>query len=335
MKLLTGKVPKKILEKIILKYLGSKRKEVILGPALGEDGAVIKVGGKLIVSSVDPITGAIEQIGWLAVNICANDVATFGVKPAFFSSCILLPRNADEKILETICKQIDLATKKLEMAVIGGHSEITPDLTSPVVIGHCMGIAEKNRYVTSSGAKAGDHLILTKSAGIEGTAILATDKYEVLKNHLNEKLLASAQRFFEKISVVEEALLAFKYKGVKAMHDPTEGGVAGGIHEMADASEVGVEIFEEKIPVARETLEICKFFKIDPLQLISSGTLLIATKPSQSQEIVEKLKANGIQARVIGKFVRNKEERKLIKKDGKIKKLVRPKFDHLWKALQK
>jgi len=306
-----------------------------LGPALGEDGAVIEIGDKAVVSSVDPITGAVERIGWLALNICANDVATFGVKPLFFSSCILLPEKSNEHVLETICRQIDEAARKIEVAVIGGHSEVTPHLQNPIVVGHCMGITEKESYVTSGGAKAGDHLILTKEAGIEGTAILATDKYETLKKSVNTKILVSAQKFFEKISVVKEALLAFQHGGVNAMHDPTEGGIAGGIHEMADASNLGVKVFEREIPVTKETQAICKFFGIDPLQLLSSGALLIAAKPDKSQEIIEKLKANGIQARIIGKFVEDKEERKIIKKNGKAEELVRPELDHLWIALQK
>jgi len=319
----------------VLKYLGFKREEVILGPALGEDGAVIEIGDKAVVSSVDPITGAVERIGWLALNICANDVATFGVKPLFFSSCILLPEKSNEQVLETICRQIDEAARKIKVAVIGGHSEVTPHLQNPIVVGHCMGITEKKSYVTSGGAKAGDHLILTKEAGIEGTAILATDKYETLKKSVDTKILISAQKFFEKISVVKEAILAFQHGGVNAMHDPTEGGIAGGIHEMADASNLGVTVFEKDIPVTKETQAICRFFGIDPLQLLSSGALLIAAKPNKSQEIIEKLKANSIQARIIGKFVEDREERKIIKKNGKVEELVRPELDHLWIALQK
>ena len=335
MKLPYGKVPQKILEKIVLKYLGLKRKEVILGPAVGEDGAVIEIGDKAIVSSVDPITGAIKRIGWLAVNICANDVATFGVKPTFFSSCILLPESSDEHVLEEICKQIDEAARRLEMAVIGGHTEVTPELTHPIIVGYCVGITKKGDYVTSGGAKAGDQLILTKTAGIEGTAILATEKYEKLKKAIDNKMLISAKSFFDKISVVDDALIAFKCGGVDAMHDPTEGGILGGIHEMADASRLGVKIYQEKIPIAKETLKICSFFEIDPLQLISSGALLIAERKGKSQEIVEKLRARGINASIIGEFVENEEIRILIDRDGKELQLPKPKYDHLWIALGK
>ena len=335
MKLPHGKVPQKTLEKIVLKYLGFKREEVVLGPAVGEDGAVIEIDDKAIVSSVDPITGAVERIGWLAVNICANDVATFGVKPTFFSSCILLPEDSDEHALEEVCRQIDEAAKRLEIAIVGGHSEVTPELKHPVVIGYCSGITERGNYVTSGGAKVSDQLILTKTAGIEGTAILATEKYEKLRNAIDNETLISAQRFFDKISVVNDALTAFKCGGVSAMHDPTEGGILGGIHEMAEASGHGVKVYYEKIPVAKETLKICNFFEIDPLQLISSGALLIAARKNKSQKIIRELKAQGINASIIGEFVENGEERVLVRENEEELPLPKPECDHLWIALRK
>ncbi|MCS7124683.1 MAG: AIR synthase family protein [Candidatus Bathyarchaeota archaeon] len=336
MKLPTGKVPVEVLKEIVFKNLGVKRREVILGPSAGFDGAVIDLDDKSLIVSTDPITGAVERIGWLAVNVNANDVATFGVEPAFFASCILLPENADKRMLKTICSQIDLASKNLGMAIIGGHCEVTPDLTNPIVIGCAMGIANKGKYVTAGGAKPGDKLILTKSAGVEGTAILATERYDLLsKNGFPEKLLKSAQKFFGKISVVKEAVIAFKTNGVNAMHDPTEGGVLGGIHEMADASNLGVKVFEEKIPIAKETVEICRFFEIDPLQFISSGALLIASKNEFTEKIVEELKKNDVEASVIGEFLAPKKRRILVRKNGAVEALPRPESDHLWLALAK
>jgi len=334
LKLPFGKVPVEILERIVFKNLGTKRQEVVLGPSAGFDGAVIDLGEKSLIVSMDPITGAVEQIGWLAVNVNANDVATFGVEPAFFSSCILLPENADEQTVEAICSQMNRASKNLGIAIIGGHCEVTPGLANPIVIGCAMGVTSKGRYVTAGGAKPGDKLILTKSAGVEGTAILATEFYDLLlKNGLNKKLLKSAQRFFKKISVVKEAVLAFKTGGVNAMHDPTEGGVLGGVYEIAVASNLGVKIFEEKIPVAKETVEICNFFRIDPLKLISSGALLIASKPEYVERIVEKLDKNGIEASVIGEFLAAKDQL-LVRKNG-TSEALRPASDHLWLALSK
>jgi hydrogenase maturation factor len=329
-----GKVPVEILEEVVFKNLGYKRAEVVLGPSAGFDGAIINLDGKSIIASMDPITGAVERIGWLAVNINANDVATFGVEPAFFLSCILLPENADRKIIEAICSQMDAAAKDLKMAIIGGHCEVTPGLANPVVIGCALGITDNGRYVTAGGAKPGDKLILTKSAGIEGTAILATERYDLLLNMgADGKLIKSAQKFFEKISVVKEGITAFKTGGVNAMHDPTEGGILGGIHEMADASNLGVKIFEEKIPVAKETAEICKLLGIDPLQLISSGAMLIAAKPEYTECIIEKLVGEKIEASVIGEFLSDQKMRIMVRKDKRETSLPRVECDHLWLAL--
>ena len=333
MKLPPGKLPINILKEVVFKNLGVIREEVVLGPTAGFDGAVIDVGDKSLIVSMDPITGAMERIGWLAVNINANDIATFGVEPAFFLSCILLPENANRKIVETISAQIDKAAKKLGMAIVGGHCEITPGLTNPIVVGCAIGLTEKGNYVTAGGAKLRDELILTKSAGIEGTAILAADREEQLKKVLNPTMLQNAKKFYDNMSVVKDALTAFKTGGVTAMHDPTEGGVSGGIHEMADASNLGVKILKEKILVQHETAGICKFFKIDPLQLISSGALLISAKPEFATKIIESLEQQKIHASVIGEFSKNLHERTMTGKNKKIQALPRPLSDHLWLAL--
>lgn len=334
MRLPPGKVPVDILQDVVFKHLGVERKEVVLGPRVGVDGAIVEVGNKALITSMDPITGALERIGWLAVNVNANDIATFGVRPALFSSCILLPEHATEKTVHTICEQMDTAAKKLEIAIIGGHCETTPGITHPIIVGSVIGVTEKNHYVTSSGAKPGDSLILTKGVGIEGTAILATDRQELLKSHFNTTFLKKASDFFNRISVVEDAVLAFETGGVTAMHDPTEGGVAGGIHEIADASNVGVKVLEAKMPIHSETSEICRFFKIDALQLISSGALLIAAKRNFTNKIVETLEQDGIEAAIIGEFLKEPEKRVLLRKDGRKELLVRPLSDHLWKALK-
>ncbi|MGD8545581.1 MAG: AIR synthase related protein, partial [Candidatus Bathyarchaeota archaeon] len=201
MKLHAGKVPRKILEEVVFNYLGSRREEVIVGPSYGLDGSVIKIGDRFLITSMDPITGALERIGWLAVNINANDVATFGVQPKLFSSCLLLPEKATMKNVEIICKQIDSGAKKLGIAVVGGHSETTPNLSFPIVVGCCMGIADSDRYVTAAGAKAGNKLVLTKSLGIEGTAILSVDGQVQLTEKIDDSTLKRGAAFFDQISV--------------------------------------------------------------------------------------------------------------------------------------
>jgi hydrogenase maturation factor len=324
-----------LLERLVFRNLGTRRREIVVGPSLGVDCAAIGVGGKVLVSSMDPITGALERIGWLAVHINANDVATFGVRPSFFSSCLLLPEGAAEANVGTVCRQIDAAARKLGMAVIGGHSEITPGLAHPIVIGCCMGVTGKGRYVTPKGARAGNDLILTKSAGMEGTAILAADRRSLLAGRLGIPVVKKAAAFFRRISVVEDALLAFGTGGVTAMHDPTEGGVANGVHELAEASGKGFQVFEDRIPIAGETTRICEVFRIDPLCLIASGSLLIAAEDGFSGKIVSILRKNGIAASVIGKLLSSPRKRDIVRRDGMVEELPRPASDHLWTALSR
>jgi hydrogenase expression/formation protein HypE len=335
MKLPPGKIPIDILKEVVFKNLGTERSEVVLGPAAGIDGAVLDVGNKNVIVSMDPITGAVERIGWEAINVNANDVATFGVEPAFFFSCLLLPENADSKIVETISTQMNAAAKELGIAIVGGHCESTPGLANPIVVGCIMGLTEKGKYVTAAGAKPGDKLILTKSAGIEGTAILASDREAQLSKAFSPAMLESAKRFYNQISVVKDALTAYKTGGVHAMHDPTEGGILNGIHEMADAAGLGVRVFEEKIMVEPETAKICRYYEIDPLQLISSGALLIAAEPEAAKRIVDSLCQEHIYADVIGEFNPNINKRLLMHKDDTAEMLPRPVSDHLWLALSR
>ena len=335
MKLPPGKIPVDILKEVVFKNLGAERKEVVIGPSAGIDGAVLDLGNKSLVVSMDPITGAVERIGWLAVDVNANDVATFGVEPAFLFSCMMLPENADRKLAETISTQMNAAAKDLGIAIVGGHCESTPSLANPIVVGCILGLTEKGRYVTAGGAKPGDKLILTKSAGIEGTAILATDREQTLKKTMNNTTLQAAKNFYNQISVVKDALTAYKTGGVHAMHDPTEGGILNGVHEMADASNLGVKITEKAIAVRPETAQVCNYFQIDPLQLIGSGALLISAEAKSADKIVSNLTREKIQASVIGEFTENVEHRLLTQKDGAVKALPRPLSDHLWKALRR
>jgi hydrogenase expression/formation protein HypE len=335
MKLPPGKIPIDILKEVVFKNLGAARSEVLLGPAAGVDGAVLDFGSKNAIVSMDPITGAVERIGWEAININANDIATFGVEPAFFFSTIMLPEGADSKIIETISQQMHNAAKELGIAIVGGHCEVTLGIANPIVVGCIMGLTEKGKYVTAAGAKTGDKIILTKSAGIEGTAILASDRESQLAKTFNPALLESAKGFYNQISIVKDALTAYRTGGVHAMHDPTEGGILNGIHEMADAAGLGVRVFEEKITVEPETAKICRFFEIDPLQLISSGALLIAAEPESAKKIIDNLAEQHIYADVIGECNPNPAKRILMHKDDSAEMLPRPVNDHLWIALSK
>jgi hydrogenase expression/formation protein HypE len=332
---LPGKVPTEVLQKIVFKNLGAKRDDVVLSPSIGEDAAIVQAGNEVLAVSSDPITGAEEWLGWLAVHVSANDVATRGVQPRWFNSIILLPKNSTTELVKKICTQMDKAATQLNVAIIGGHCEVTPGIDHPIVTGCAIGVAEDGKYVTCGGAKVGDRIILTKGTGIEGTAILASDRRAELLTVFDEGFLNKAENFFEKISVVKDAITAFRIGGISAMHDPTEGGVAGGLHELADAANVGFTVYEENILVPDETQKICAHFGVDPLQLISSGSLLIVAEETKTDEIIRGLAKNGVQASVIGEVVESALERNLVTKAGEKTELVRPASDHLWKALAK
>jgi len=331
----TGKVPPRTLVRAVYRYLGVKDERVILGPSIGEDAALIDMGDRVLVLTSDPITGAVENIGWLSVHVNANDVATRGARPRWYLCSILLPDGAEEPFLEDIMKQVDQAACELEVSVVGGHSEVSPGLSRPVVVGSMVGETAKNRFVSSSGAKLGDKIILTKGAGIEGTAILATDLPHLLKAKLGEETLVRAKAFIKKISIVKEAMVAMDVGGVDAMHDPTEGGLIAGVWELAEAAKVGVQVSEEQVQVEPETRAVCDLFQIDPLQTISSGALLIVVKPDRAEALQSSLRREGIAASVIGVILKQEEGRRLIKKSGETISLVPPEQDHLYKVLNR
>ncbi len=335
MSLLLGKVPNKVLQEIVFRNLGAKRDDVVLNPSIGEDAAIVKAGNELVAVSSDPITGAEEWLGWLAVHVSANDVATRGVQPRWFNSIILLPKNSTNELVEKICTQMNKAANQLNIAIIGGHCEVTPGIEHPIVTGCAIGIVEEGKYVTCGGARIGDQIILTKGTGIEGTAILASDRRTELLKDFDENFLNQAENFFEQISVVKDALTAFKMGGISAMHDPTEGGVAGGLHELADAANIGFKVYEEKILVPEETHKICAHFNLDPLQLISSGSLLIVAKEEKTDKIINSLSKNNVKSSIIGEVTKPALGRNLLTKTGEKTELVKPVSDHLWKALAK
>ena len=327
--MLPGKVPPEVLEKTVFDRLGVNDERVIIKSGVGIDAAAIDFGDSVLVATSDPITGAEKHIGFYAVNVNANDVATFGAKPKWFLVTILLPENADEELLEKIMEDMHKSAGRLGVSIVGGHTEVTVGLNRPIVIGTMLGEVKKDQLVTSNGAKPGDVIILTKGAGIEGTSIIASENEEELKKVFGKELVENAKRFLQKISVVKEALIAAEI-GVHAMHDPTEGGIANGFHEMADAAGLGFRVYYEEIFIAEETRKLCEHFKLDPLALISSGSLLIAAPPEKAEKVVEAIRRKGIEAAIVGEFLGDNNV-KVIVKDGKEVPLKRPETDEIWK----
>jgi len=295
---LTGKLPPEYMAPVY-RYTGARDPSVLIGPAVGEDAAVIRLpdGNYLVVHS-DPITEASARVGWLAVNIASNDVAVSGAKPRWATIVVLLPEGRGRSMLEDIVRDAHRAALELGVAIVGGHTEESPGLTKPTVIATVEGITDK--YIPTSGLRPGDVIIAAKHAAIEGTAILATDFEDMLARlDVPEEVIERAKRLINEISVVEPALAIRDI--ATSMHDPTEGGVLGALYEMAYASKTSIEVWEERIPVLPETRTICDALGIDPLRLISSGCLLAATPPDLVDEALKRLRRRGYTAEAIGR----------------------------------
>jgi len=328
-----SKVPNKYLQEIVFKYLGCSNDRILFGPGVGKDAAAIKMdNNKILIVKSDPITGAVKNIGRFAVVINTNDIAVLGAQPLFFMSTILLPLNSTLADLEIICRDIDQAAKELNIAVIGGHSEITSGIKNPIICGSMLGETTSNKIVRAQ-SKPGDLLIMTKSAALEGTAILAWEKEHFLEKKIGKIAINNAKAFLNSLSILQEAQLALQIGNITAMHDPTEGGILNGIFEMCVAAGVGAKIYEDKIFVAKETRAICNVFNLDPLRLISSGTLLMSINPQSHDQLLSKLTSSGIKTAYIGEIQREKTIT-LHRRDGTREALTDQNQDQLWKVFK-
>jgi hydrogenase expression/formation protein HypE len=324
-----GKLPPEVMERHLFGMTGARSRRVVVEPALGLDFGVVRLsggrtGGRFLIVSSDPITGVSERAGWYAVNVSANDVATSGNRPEFLQSVILLPEDATELDVRRLSSEMHRTAKRLEIAIVGGHTELTPGLHRPIVVTTAFAVADS--YVTAAGARPGDTLMMTKTAGVEGTAILGTDPR--FNRGLDRQTVSGAASHFERLSVVEEAVAAHGTGAVHAMHDCTEGGVLGALYEMATASGLGLEVAEEGIPVSRETARICTALGVDPLKLISSGTLLVAVERGKEGLVAEAAASVGSRATPIGRFTKGGV---LLTRGGKAETVTGPPKDEIWR----
>jgi len=337
-KLEPGKLSPEFLEKFLKKYRGARDNRLVVGPKYGEDAAIIDDGNKYLVVKTDPITFATDATGWYAVNVNANDIATRGAKPKWYQCTILLPeKKTTKKIVEKIFQQTSEACKQLGVAITGGHTEVTYGLDRPIVVGSMLGEVEKSKLVTTCGAKVGDHIILTKGIVIEGTSIIAREKECELKTKgYSKKFIESCKQFLYDpgISVVKDALSANQAAKVNCMHDPTEGGIANGLYEIARASGNGLLIYENKIPIFDESRVLCKEYSLNPLGAITSGSLLLTANPSETKKILQSYKNNGIPASIIGQVENKKYGMKIISSDGKMKNLAHSEKDEITKLFK-
>lgn len=294
-----GKLDFDDLRHIILNNKTIKRNEVKVRNDVGEDCSIIDFGDCEGIFSTDPITGASENIGKLAVHINCNDIASSGGEPIGILVTILAPTSSNLEEINKVMNEINEETAKIGVEIIGGHTEVTSAVNKMVISVTVIGKNLKGKSIKTAGAKLYDDIVVTKSLGLEGTYILINDYEERIQKILSEEEIEFGKGLINKISVLEEGKIGGKF-GVNSMHDITEGGLLGGLYEVAMASNKGFRIYKDKIPVSDITKKVCEEFKIDPLRLISSGSMLITTK--NGGELIKKLKAKGIEASIIGEI---------------------------------
>lgn len=301
-----GKLPPDMLSNLLGK-ISINDPRVLLGPGIGEDAALIDFGDKVLVAKTDPITFATDLVGWYAVQVNANDIACSGATPRWFLASVLLPASVSEEKISAIFSQITEACEELKVTLVGGHTEITQDIHQPIIAGCMLGEAETGKTISTSGAQIGDSIVATKGIAIEGTTLLAREYHsQLIDKGISESILQSAKNllYAPGISVVRDASIACSNAPINSLHDPTEGGLATGLLEIASAARVGMHIDADAIPVLPECTNICEALSLDPLGLLASGCL-IATLPKQNtDDLISVLEQEGIEAHAIGEVTR-------------------------------
>ena len=284
-----------------------KDPRVVVGPKVGEDAAVIDLGDRYLVATTDPITFATDDIARYALQVNANDVAVRGARPRWFLATLLLPegRTTDDSV-ERLFADLHAACDELDVALVGGHTEVAHGLDRVVIAGTMLGEVAKDKLVTTGGARVGDAVVLTKGVPLEGAAIIAREREaELLARGVRPAVVRRAKAFLRTpgLSVLPEVEIACELAAVHAMHDPTEGGVATALHELADAAGVGLRIDRDRLTILPEGRELCAAFGLDPLGTIASGALLLTLAPADAGIVIHALARESIDSHFIGQVV--------------------------------
>lgn len=330
-----GKLDSKLLEKIVFGKIRFKRPEVLVRPGIGEDCAVVDFGQYECVMSTDPITASIADIGRLAIHISCNDVASNGVEPVGIMLAVMLPVGTTEEQIAIMMDQAAAASEQVGVEIVGGHTEITPAVSSPVIVSTAFGrgVAKKTENDDSCAEtmKPGDRILMTKWAGLEGTGIIAYDYQKQLEEVLTEQEISLGKRMLDSVSVVKEGVLAGRI-GTHGMHDITEGGLLGAVWEMCHVCKVGARIHMDKVAVSEVTRKICHHYDIDPLRLISSGCMLIVADEKKTEEIITALSEQDIAVADIGEITGEAEGIHL-ENQGALEEILPPATDELYKVV--
>jgi len=302
-----GKLKNEVLGEIVLSEIQSIREDVLIRPGVGEDCAAIAYGDFACVLTTDPITGSGSQLGKLAVHVCLNDIASSGAEPVGLLLTLLCPEGTSKDEIQGILREANQTANLMGIEIVGGHTEITTAVNRTIVSATAIGKTMIDTLIKTSGAKSGDYIYLTKQVATEGTAIIAYEKADELSTVLTREELAQAQSLMDQISVVEEGRIAAKV-GATAMHDATEGGVLGAIHELCEASGKGCHIYHHKLKLLSVTEKICSYYNIDPYRLISSGTMVITINPDLAGLLEREFLSAGIEYEWVGEITSELEK---------------------------
>ena len=298
-----GKLQPDILKNSVLNFTGAYRKDLLVGGGIGEDAALIKVPDGILVAASDPVTGAVKNAGSLLVHVNANDLACKGADPSWLVVTLIVPDNMGVNFITDIMKEIHETCKELNIAVAGGHTELTEKYSQPVISGTMLGMT---RYeLSAKNINSGDLILATGHAGLEGMSILANDKEDLMKKIFTPNEIGIIKSWGNDFSVVRPAKILREY--ARYMHDPTEGGLNGALYEVQGGADLGIEIFNSNIPVSELTLRAAKELNFDCMNLISSGMLIAVISPDKISEAQEKLEAENISSKIIGKFTGGKK----------------------------
>ena len=327
-----GKLDNKLLSEAVISKIKCKRPEVLVHAGVGEDCATIDFGQYECVMSTDPITASVRDIGRLCIHISANDIASNGIEPIGIMLAVMLPVGTTEDDIKHIMGQAAEAAAECNIEIIGGHTEITQAVNRPVIVSTAVGRGLARQSASARAMKPGDAIIMTKTAGIEGTGIIARDYENELAPVLSQDEQEHAKKLLSNVSVVKEGIIAGRL-GTHGMHDITEGGLLGAIWEMCNIAGQGALIDKQKIPTDPISEKICDHFGIDILRLISSGSMLIIAEPEKKDRIITEISSAGISATEIGKIVSLEEGLYIM--DGQTRcEIEPPRPDELYKVVR-
>jgi hydrogenase maturation factor len=330
-----GKIDLETFESFIRARLGAQDDSIVVPPLTGVDAGVIDIGDdKVLIIAEDPIFSVpgqpLEMFGWYTVHIGASDVAVMGVKPRYMTYTLLMPPETPDEDFRTIIDSIHENAKDLGIAIAGGHTGYYPGFMAPTIGGITVfAVAGKDDYVTPAGAQTGDDVLLTKGPAVEAAGILAALQPEKLADYPPE-LVEKAKAQCQQMTVVKDALTAMEAGGVHAMHDATEGGVRGGLFEIASASGVGMEVDENLFVYPDEIRAVAEAFDFDPIEAIAEGTLLLTVDPGSTDAVLLALRRVDIAASVIGSCTDDTSTRTIKRRDGSMEELYIPIQDPFW-----